>query len=197
VRALDRVTSQKRETSRDTRLALIERIAEPGGPEQATLFERLLTDYDPKIAAQAAAQLTALTGRAAVATPRLLPRPPPPTGRELEAVSLVARVELDTARFFDVAFAGAEAPLVFVRFVRLVRSGYYDGLPFHRVVPNFVVQGGSPQANEYGGDAIFMRDEIGYVSNTSRTVGLSTRGRDTGDAQFFVNLVDNGRLDFD
>jgi cyclophilin family peptidyl-prolyl cis-trans isomerase len=197
VSALDRVTSQKKETSRDTRLALIERIAEQGGRDQATVFERLLTDYDPEIAALAAAKLTALTGRAAVAAPRLLPRPPPPTGRELEEIHLVARVELDTGRFFDIACAGSEAPLAFVRFVRLVRSEYYDGLTFHRVVPNFVVQGGSPQANEYGGAAIFMRDEIGYVSNTSGTVGLSTRGRDTGDAQFFVNLVDNGRLDFD
>jgi peptidyl-prolyl cis-trans isomerase B (cyclophilin B) len=196
VSALERVTSQKKETSRDTRLALIERIVEQGGPDQATIFERLLTDFDPRIAAQAAAQLTALTGRAAIAAPRLLPRPPPPAKRELEE-DLVARVELDTGKFFDIEFAKADAVLSYVRFVRLVRSEYYDGLTFHRVVPNFVVQGGSPQANEYGGDALFMRDEIGYHSNAAGTVGISTRGRDTGDAQIFINLVDNARLDFD
>jgi cyclophilin family peptidyl-prolyl cis-trans isomerase len=77
------------------------------------------------------------------------------------------------------------------------RQGYYDGLDMHRVVPNFVVQGGSPGANEYAGDGAFMRDELGLVSNVRGTLGVSTRGRDTGDAQFFINLLDNPRLDHD
>jgi cyclophilin family peptidyl-prolyl cis-trans isomerase len=89
------------------------------------------------------------------------------------------------------------APLTSVRFLRLARAGYYNGLTFHRIVPNFVVQGGSPGANEYDGDALYVRDEISRLSNRRGTVGLSTRGRDTGDAQFFFNLVDNPRLDFD
>ena len=57
-----------------------------------------------------------------------------------------------------------------------------------------MIQGGSPGANEYAGDAAFMRDEVGR-SHTRGTVGISTRGRDTGDAQIFVNLLDNPRLD--
>jgi cyclophilin family peptidyl-prolyl cis-trans isomerase len=63
------------------------------------------------------------------------------------------------------------------------------------VVPNFVIQGGSPGANEYMGDGPFMRDEVGLLSHRRGTVGISTRGRDTGDAQIFVNLVDLPRLD--
>jgi cyclophilin family peptidyl-prolyl cis-trans isomerase len=62
-------------------------------------------------------------------------------------------------------------------------------------VPNFVVQGGSPGANEYAGAGPFTRDELGLQGNWRGTVGLSTRGRDTGDAQMFINLVDNVRLD--
>ena len=58
---------------------------------------------------------------------------------------------------------------------------------------NFVIQGGSPGANEYAGDALYMRDEVGI--HRRGTVGISTRGRDTGDAQIFVNLVDSPRLD--
>jgi cyclophilin family peptidyl-prolyl cis-trans isomerase len=46
------------------------------------------------------------------------------------------------------------------------------------------------------GDGPFVRDEIRPQSHTARTIGLSTRGRDAGDAQIFVNLVDNLRLDF-
>ena len=58
---------------------------------------------------------------------------------------------------------------------------------------NFVIQGGSPGANEYSGDPLFMRDEVGL--HVRGTAGVSTRGRDTGDAQIFVNLVDSPRLD--
>jgi cyclophilin family peptidyl-prolyl cis-trans isomerase len=83
------------------------------------------------------------------------------------------------------------------RFLRLANRNYYDGLTFHRVVPNFVIQGGSPGANEYAGDKLFVKDEISATTHAAGTVGLSTRGRDTGDAQFFVNLLDNPRLDRD
>ena len=57
-----------------------------------------------------------------------------------------------------------------------------------------MLQGGSPGANEYVGDGPYMRDEPG-VAHTRGTIGISTRGRDTGDAQIFVNLVDSPRLD--
>jgi cyclophilin family peptidyl-prolyl cis-trans isomerase len=83
------------------------------------------------------------------------------------------------------------------RVVRLVHQGYYDGLTFHRIVPAFVIQGGSPGADEYVGDGPFMRDELTAGSHLRGTLGISTRGRDTGDAQWFVNLVDNVRLDHD
>jgi len=91
------------------------------------------------------------------------------------------------------------APMTVDRFLKLAtKDHYYDGLTFHRVVPNFVIQGGSPGANEYAGHKEFMRDEIfPQRSHVRGTVGLSTRGRNTGDAQFFVNLVDNPRLDLD
>jgi cyclophilin family peptidyl-prolyl cis-trans isomerase len=90
-----------------------------------------------------------------------------------------------------------ETPYTVARFVRLARRGYYDGLTFHRVEPGFVIQGGSPAATEYVGDGPFMRDELGARSHIRGTLGISTRGRDTGDAQIFVNLIDNYRLDHD
>ena len=65
-------------------------------------------------------------------------------------------------------------------------------------MPNFVIQGGSPGANEYDGRrACTCGTRSAAWRNRRGTVGLSTRGRDTGDAQFFINLVDNPRLDFD
>ena len=83
------------------------------------------------------------------------------------------------------------------RFVRLAESGSLDGLTFHRWAPNFVLQGGSPGANEYQGDGPFTRDEVGLQPHWRGTVGISTRGHDTGDGQIFINLMDNVRLDHD
>ena len=88
-----------------------------------------------------------------------------------------------------------EAPATTARFIQLARQGYYNGLSFWRVVPGFVLQGGSPGSNEYFGDGPFMRDELGLRTHARGTLGISTRGRDTGDAQLFINLVDNPRLD--
>ncbi len=106
-----------------------------------------------------------------------------------------ARVTIRGAGTFDLALFTMQAPATVMRFVRLAEAGYYDGLTFHRVVPNFVIQGGSPGANEYIGDATFMRDEVGLWPHVRGAVGISTRGRDTGDAQIFVDLIDNPRLD--
>lgn len=193
--AFERVTADKKDTSRDTRLALLERIRAMGSRDQLPFYERLLKDFDPRIAAQAAEACTARSVEPCVPHPQLQPRPPLPSPSELtERVKAV--VELDNGRKFDITFNRELAPLAYTRFVRLARAHYYDGLTFHRVEPNFVIQGGSPGANEYVGDGPFMRDELGG-SHRRGTVGISTRGRDTGDAQIFVNLVDNPRLDYE
>jgi cyclophilin family peptidyl-prolyl cis-trans isomerase len=90
-----------------------------------------------------------------------------------------------------------EAPATVARFARLAKGGYFDGLTFHRVVPNFVAQGGSPMANEYAGAPRFQRDELGFARHDRGALGISTRGRDTGDAQIFIDLVDVPRLNHD
>ena len=106
-----------------------------------------------------------------------------------------ARVTIRGAGTFELALFTMQAPATVLRFVHLAEAGYYNGLTFHRVVPNFVIQGGSPGANEYMGDATFMRDEVGLWPHVRGAVGISTRGRDTGDAQIFIDLIDNPRLD--
>ena len=108
-----------------------------------------------------------------------------------------ARITIRDVGTFELALFTAQAPATILRFAHLAESGYYNGLTFHRVVANFVIQGGSPGANEYVGDAAFMRDELGSWPHVRGAVGISTRGRDTGDAQIFIDLVDNPRLDHD
>jgi cyclophilin family peptidyl-prolyl cis-trans isomerase len=109
----------------------------------------------------------------------------------------VAVLDMEGGQQIGIRLDPVRAPLMSTRFLRLTNRNYFDGLTFHRVVPNFVIQGGSPGANEYAGDKLFVKDEISARTHAAGTVGLSTRGRDTGDAQFFINLVDNPRLDFE
>lgn len=98
---------------------------------------------------------------------------------------------------FVVRLRGDNAPMMAARILALVNSRYYDGLSWHRVEHDFVIQGGSPGASEYVGLPQFLRDELGTVPHVRGTVGMSTRGHDTGDAQWFVNLKDNLRLNGD
>jgi cyclophilin family peptidyl-prolyl cis-trans isomerase len=190
--ALERITEERCETSRDVRLALIARLSEMGSPEQAGVLAPLLTDIDPVVAAAAGAAVSKWTGRPAIVDPPERAAVPAPA--EGAAASAAVTIEMESGGRFQLRFF-SEAPYAAARFLQLARGGYYDGLAFQRVVPNFVIQGGGPNANEYCGDCPFARDEVGLVAHRRGTVGISTRGRDTGDSQIFVNLVDSPRLD--
>jgi cyclophilin family peptidyl-prolyl cis-trans isomerase len=95
---------------------------------------------------------------------------------------------------FVVRLRGDVAPIMASRVLELARAGYYNGTTWHRVEHDFVVQGGGHGANEYVGYNEYFRDEVGTVPHVRGTVGMSTRGHDTGDAQWFINLRDNLRL---
>ena len=195
VAALERITAEKKETSRDTRLALLERLRE-AGRSQASLFEKLLADFDPRIAAEASAALRGM-GIEKPAAPRPLPREDRPAEKPTEPAAARPVRARYGAILRDSASTGRSLRWPTSRISQLIRDKYYDGLTFHRVVPNFVIQGGSPGANEYAGAARFMRDELSERAHARGTVGLSTRGHHTGDAQIFVNLADNRILDLE
>ena len=194
--ALSRMSVDRRETYRDVRMALLQRIGGLGGPDEAGQLDSYLEDYDGLLARAAATVRAAWTGEERRARPAPLDRAPVPTVPELEELARSdAVIRMAGGGEITLSLFPFEAPTNTARFARLARSGYFDGLTFHRVVPNFVIQGGSPGANEFHGDGPYTRDEVTTRSHTRGTVGVSTRGRDTGDGQIFVNLVDNPRLD--
>jgi cyclophilin family peptidyl-prolyl cis-trans isomerase len=196
---LARISAHKEATSRDPRRLLLERLREAEGVELEGFEEKLdflLSDFDPVIAALAAEILTEKTGRRVEPlTKRLAPDPPPSRDFLLGLEGARARIEMKEAGTFTIELLPGDAPLTAAQFAKLAESGYYRGLTFHRIVPNFVIQGGSPGANEYVGTPGYLRDEVSILSHLRGTLGISTRGRDTGDSQIFVNLVDNYRLD--
>ena len=189
-----RLTKDGKETSRDARLPLLEAIDVHAGPAIALDLQPLLGDFDPSVAIRAASLVSRLTGKAAAAEPVRVTRGWAPAFDDLrQCVS----VSLSSGKSFTLRMDPAAAPVTVDRFLALaLRDRYYDGLTIHRIAPNFVIQGGGPGANEYAGHREYMRDEIG-ARNDRGTVGLSTRGRNTADAQIYVNLVDNARLNAD
>jgi len=78
----------------------------------------------------------------------------------------------------------------------LVKSGFYADKVFHRVVPHFVVQGGDPRGDGYGGAGFLIRDEVsGPWSHVRGAVGIATAGKDTGGSQIFIDHDPNMHLD--
>ena len=99
--------------------------------------------------------------------------------------TLVVDTEVGT---FEISFKRAFAPMTVSKLGRLFAKGFYAGLSFHRVVPNFVVQGGDPRGDGWGGPGESMRCENNPIDYEAGTVGMALAGKDTGGSQFFVAL---------
>jgi peptidylprolyl isomerase len=92
----------------------------------------------------------------------------------------------------------SDMPVTAGNFEKLVRDGYYDGIIFHRVIANFMIQGGDPTGTGGGGPGYTIKDEfVAGHSNLRGTISMANAGPNTGGSQFFINLVDNTFLDYD
>jgi len=116
---------------------------------------------------------------------------PAPT---FDATGLAARIV--TARgTIELRLDAAAAPETAANFVRLARAGLFDGLTFHRVVPDFVVQGGDPRGDGYGGPGYVIPCELTPRPFTPGVVGMALAGKDTGGSQFFITQSRQPHLD--
>ncbi|MEK7831697.1 MAG: HEAT repeat domain-containing protein, partial [Acidobacteriota bacterium] len=89
----------------------------------------------------------------------------------------------------------AEAPITVDSFVTLARKGYFNNLTFHRVVPNFVIQGGDPRGDGEGGPGYQIRCEVNTRPYILGAVGMALSGKDTGGSQFFITHSPQPHLD--
>ena len=88
-----------------------------------------------------------------------------------------------------------EAPGSVANFVALTQTGFYNGKNFHRVVPNFVVQGGDPRGDGYGGTDYSLRSEFANLRYASGAVGMASAGKDTESCQWFITHSPTPHLD--
>jgi len=86
----------------------------------------------------------------------------------------------------NVEFFDKDAPGTVANFVKLAKSGFYNGLTFHRVIPNFVIQGGCPNGDGTGGPGYSIKCEINPNKHLAGSLSMAHRGKNTGGSQFFV-----------
>lgn len=195
--ALDRISKNGYATTRDPRIALLDRLNEAADAATAEKLRRYLNDIDPAVAKLAATIMSAKSGTAVAPISTTLYSVPLPSDATLKALKgATAKITMKGLGVITLDLLTDEAPITSAVFADLADKGKFNGLTFHRIVPNFVIQGGSPGADEYDGiTQQFMKEEVGLPSHLRGTLGISTRGHDTGDGQIFVNLIDNFRLD--
>ena len=91
-----------------------------------------------------------------------------------------------------------DMPITAGNFIKLAKDGFYDGIIFHRVIADFMIQGGDPKGNGTGGPGYTIKDEfVKGHSNVRGTISMANAGPNTGGSQFFINVVDNQYLDWD
>lgn len=89
-----------------------------------------------------------------------------------------------------------KAPITTANFIKLAERGFYDGLTFHRVIKDFVVQGGDPSGDGTGGPGYFIKDEFHKdLTNVRGAVAMANAGPNTGGSQFFILTTDAPWLD--
>ena len=180
------------------RAAIVDALAGMGGPVAREALTEGLADRDWAVRVRAARWLA-----------RIAPdedhdariRPAPDRGTDYAAPHLVEppvspHVYIETERgTIQIELAVVDAPLTADSFVRLARRGFYDGLTFHRVVTNYVVQGGDPRGDSEGGPGYTLRDEINQLPFLRGTVGMALDWEDTAGSQFFITRSPQPQLD--
>lgn len=97
---------------------------------------------------------------------------------------------------FTIQLEMEKAPITAGNFVKLAESGFYNGLVFHRIIKNFMIQGGCPKGNGTGGPGYKIQDEFHPdLKNTTYTISMANAGPNTGGSQFFINVKNNNYLD--
>ena len=183
----------------DTRAAALDALSKYGAAAAVPTLRAALQDKDWAVRVKAAELLKALDPT--IETAGAI-RPAPVTGAinydnpSLTAPKVSPHIYIETGKgTIEVELDVLDAPITASNFIALARKGYYDGLSFHRVVPNFVIQAGDPRGDGEGGPGYTIRDELNQEPYLRGTVGMALAWRDTGGSQFFITHSPQPHLD--
>ena len=115
---------------------------------------------------------------------------------------MLATGNMTKARFqtnqgeFVIDLFDKEMPVTAGNFIKLAEKGFYNGVIFHRVIKDFMIQGGDPTGTGTGGPGYVIKDEFTKNNRNDRgTISMANAGPNTGGSQFFINVVNNNYLD--
>ena len=189
-----------RDSTYVARAATIEAFSKYGITVARSLLDAALTDKDWAVRVRAATLLRQ-ADPASDAMARIRPAPTRLTAEAYQSPSLTLP-KVSTQAFIDtdrgtiqLELAVLDAPLMVDNFITLVKKGFFATLTFHRVVPDFVVQGGDPRGDGEGGPGYTVRDEINQRPFLRGTVGIALDWADTGGSQFFITHSPQPHLD--
>jgi cyclophilin family peptidyl-prolyl cis-trans isomerase len=183
----------------DVRAAAMEALAEYGPAVGVPALKTALGDKDWAVRIRAAELLKKLDP----SFDALHAIRPAPAGRSVNydtaavvnpAVSPHVFIETDKGTI-EIELDVLDAPLTCENFMALARRGYFNGLMFHRVVADFVIQGGDPRGDGSGGPGYTLRDELNQQRYLRGTVGMALAWKDTGGSQFFITHSPQPHLD--
>jgi cyclophilin family peptidyl-prolyl cis-trans isomerase len=189
--------------------ALLAALGATGSPRAAPILQAASNHGDPAIRRAAAEALASLSGQGApgssvsrgAAGDAVGGDPSPGTPAldwgYLSGLGAAPRLVLETARGrVVVRMEPEEAPQTVQTIATLAEAGRYDGVPFHRVVPNFVVQGGDFASGDgFGGPGFTIRSEFTLVPYLRGVIGMASAGKDTEGSQFFITHSMQPHLD--
>jgi len=179
------------------RMAAVEAVAAYGAAAADTL-RRALADQEWPVRVRAAALLRTL-GVPDAEPVRPAPLRYPSTFFESDALLHPAyspRAFVETRRgVIELQLELVEAPLTVATFIEQVRSGLFNGLRVHRLVPAFVIQTGDPRGDGRGGPGYTQRDEFGSTPFMRGTLGMATGGAETAGSQWFITTSPQPHLD--
>jgi cyclophilin family peptidyl-prolyl cis-trans isomerase len=184
----------------DTRAAVLEALSKYGAAAALPTLKAALTDKDWALRVKAAELITSLDPSVDAAQ-AIRPAPTAANAIDYTSARLVdppvsPQVYIETEKgTIQIELDVLDAPITALNFMTLARRGYFDGLAFHRLVANFVVQGGDPRGDGEGGPGYSIRDELNQEPYLRGTVGMALAWRDTGGSQFFITHSPQPHLD--
>ncbi len=189
---LIRQLGQKVAAQADLAPAIAEALATLDGKEAIGDLEAWLKSPHAAVRRAAADALSTLQGTTVTAERVEAPA----TTTKFQPAPKGARLTVTTEKgVFEIALYADESPRTAASVFALARKGFYKNLTFHRVVPDFVVQGGDPRGDGNGGPGYTVRCEVNHKPYARNVVGMALSGKDTGGSQFFVTTAAQPHLD--